>query len=71
MDFGIIYKSDTTIRLEGYTYIDWAGSKANRRSTFGFVLFLGSGVISWRKEAMDSRNVEYRGTVVPACVVVW
>ena len=47
MDYGIMYKSNTTIRLEGYTDADWEGYKANRRSTSGFVFSLGSGVISW------------------------
>ena len=46
MDYGIMYKSNTTIRLEGYTNADWAGYKADRRSTSGFVFSLGSGAIS-------------------------
>ena len=30
MDYGIVYKSNATIRLEGYTYTDWAGYIADR-----------------------------------------
>ena len=46
MDYGIVYKSNATIRLEGYTDADWAGYRADRRSTSGFVFSLGSGAIS-------------------------
>ena len=46
MDYDIIYKSNTTIRLEGHTDVDWARYKADRRSTSGFVFSLDSGAIS-------------------------
>ena len=46
MDFGILYKSATLIRLEGYTDADWASYKADKRSTSGFVFSLSSGAIS-------------------------
>ena len=45
MEYGLLYKLSTSIQLEGY--IDfWAGYKANRRSTSGFVFSLGSRAIS-------------------------
>ena len=47
MDYNIMYTSNATIRLEGYTDADWEGYRANRRSTSGFVFSLGSGAISW------------------------
>ena len=76
MDYGIMHKSNTTIRLEGYIDADWAGYKADRRSTCGFVFSLGSGAISWSSKkqlivAMSSTEVEYRGAVVAACEAVW
>ena len=37
MDYDIMYKSNAITRLEGYTNADWAGYKADRRSTSGFV----------------------------------
>ena len=47
MDFGIIYKLDTIIRLDGYMDANWDGYKADRQYTSGFVFSLGSGAISW------------------------
>ena len=75
MDYGIVYKSNATIRLEGYTNADWAGYKADRRSTSGFVFSLGSGAISWSSKkqatvALSSTEAEYRGTTVAACEAV-
>ena len=64
------------IQLEGHTDADWAGYRADRRLTSGFVFSLGSGAISWSSKkqstvALWSTEVEYRGTTVAACEVVW
>ena len=71
MDYDILYKSATPIQLKGYTDADWAGYKADQRSTSGFVCSLGSGAISWSSKkksivALSSTTVEYRSTVVAA-----
>ena len=63
MDCGILYKTTMPIRLEGYTDIDWAGYKADRRLTSEFVFSLGSGAISWSSKkkltvALSSTEVE-------------
>ena len=76
MDCGILYKTVMPIRLKGYTDADWAGYKADRRSTSGFVFSLGSGSISWNSKkqstvALSSTKAEYRGTAVTACDTVW
>ena len=64
------------IRLEGYTDADWAGYKADRRSTSGFVFSLGIGAISWSSKkqpivTLSSTEAEYRGAVVATCEAVW
>ena len=46
VDYGILYKSATPIRLKGYTNADWAGYKADMRSTSRFVFSLGNEAIS-------------------------
>ena len=65
MDCGILYKTAMPIRLEGYTDADWAGYKADRRSTSGFVFSLDSGAISWssKKQPTDRRSIEHRGGI--------
>ena len=75
MDYGIAYKSHTIIQLRGYTDADWAGYKADRRSTSRFVFSLGSGAISWHSKrqptvALSSTEAEYKGAAVAACEVV-
>ena len=76
MDYGVMYKSNTTIRIKGYTDSDWAGYKADRQSTSGFVFSLGSGAISWSskkhpKIVLSSTEAEYRGAAFAACEAVW
>ena len=76
MDFGIPYRSATSIRLKGYTDADWAGYKADKRSTLRFVFSLGSGAISWSSKkqstvALSSTEDKYKGAVVAACEAVW
>ena len=76
MDCGILYKTVMQIRLDEYKDADWAGYKADRRSTSGFVFSLGSGAISWSSKkqpivALSSTEAEYRGVVVAACEAVW
>ena len=76
MDFGILYKSATPIRLEGYTDADWAGYRADRQSTSRFVFSLGGGAISWSSKkqptvALSNTEAEYKGVAIAACQVVW
>ena len=76
MDCGILYKTVMPIRLEGYTDADWAGYKADRRSTSGFVFSLGNGAISGSNKkqptvALSSIEAEYKGATVAACEAVW
>ena len=65
MDCDILYKTAMPIQLEGYTDADWAGYKADRRSTFGFFFSLGSGAISWSSKkqqivTISSTEDEYK-----------
>ena len=47
VDYGLKYKVDQKINLEGYVHSDWAGSAINRKTTSGCCFSMGSGVISW------------------------
>ena len=76
MVYAILYKSATPIQLEGYTDVDWAGFKVDRRSTSGSAFSLGSGALSWSSKKqpivpLSSAEAEYRGGAVAACEVVW
>ena len=47
IDLGLYYGRDHDYNLYGYTYSDWAGSAADRKSTLGGCYCLGSIMISW------------------------
>ena len=75
MDYDIHYKLATPIWLEWYTDVDWAGYKADRRSTSGFVFSLGIEAISWGSKklptiALSSTKTEYMSAVVVACEAI-
>ncbi|CAN6568409.1 unnamed protein product [Malus baccata var. baccata] len=62
--FGINYVTGS-MDLHAFSYADWAGDPNNRRSTTGFVVFLGHNPISWssKKQQTVSRSsteAEYR-----------
>ena len=46
VDYGLKYKVDQKINLEGYVDSDWAGSAIDRKSTSGRCFNMGSGEIS-------------------------
>ncbi len=73
---GIFYEAKRQLQVHGYKDADWTNNVSNRRSTSGFMIFFGSGVISWSSKkqpivALSSTEVEYRGATIAACEVVW
>ena len=47
IDLGLFYSSSDDFNLVGYCDSDYAGDVDDRKSTSGFVFFLGDCVISW------------------------
>ena len=75
-NYGLFYRADLDINLEGYTDADWAGSQTDRRSTSGYMFTLGSAGISWSSKkqatvALSSTEAEYRGAAIATCEEVW
>ena len=75
-NYGLFYRADLDIKLEGYTDVDWAGSQTDRRSTSGYMFTLGSATISWSSKeqatvALSSTKAEYRGAAIATCAEVW
>lgn len=73
--FGIHYTLGES-QLVGFTDSDWAGDVNDRKSTSGFVFFLGSSLIAWscKKQtaiALSSTEAEYRGAVLASQEVLW
>lgn len=71
-----LHLTSGSLSLTAFTDADWAGDPMDRRSTSGFVVFLGSNPISWcaKKQptvARSSTEAEYRAMTQTATDLVW
>ncbi|KAK3032613.1 hypothetical protein RJ639_036573 [Escallonia herrerae] len=73
---GILLSSNSSLSLRAYCDADWAGCPTTRKSTTGYIVFLGSSPISWRskKQSIVSRSTaetEYRAMATTASEIIW
>ena len=47
-DYGLLYQKKASVELLGYSDADWAGDVGDRKSTSGYVFFLGGAAVSWK-----------------------
>ncbi|KAI5313376.1 hypothetical protein L3X38_042550 [Prunus dulcis] len=81
LSFGINFTSISTRvsdpwQLSAYSDADWAGDINTRRSTTGFVVFLGPNPISWQSKkqgsvSRSSTEAEYRALANTAADIAW
>jgi len=62
--YGLWYRRIERVKLQGFTYADWAGSPLDRKSTLGGIFNLGSAAVSWynrkqRSLALSTAKAEY------------
>ncbi|KAH9318743.1 hypothetical protein KI387_020512 [Taxus chinensis] len=76
VDLGLEYKKNDNFFLTGYSDSDHAGNIDDKKSTSGFVFFLGSGPISWGSKKQhfvshSSTEAEYHSAGEVICEVIW
>ncbi|KAG0598392.1 hypothetical protein M758_12G069100 [Ceratodon purpureus] len=76
IDFALHYRRGEGSELQGFTDADWAADAHDRKSTTGFVFFLGSTPITWnsRKQptvALSSTESEYMALTERTKEAVW
>ena len=80
INVGILYKkqrtSDSSNKCIGFSDADWAGDRADRKSTSGYCFRLNNGLISWRTNkqscvALSTAEAEYVALSSAAQEAVW
>ena len=58
LNYGLSFSTGDTNGLIGYSDSDWAGDPDTRRSTSGYVFFIGQALVSWssRKQATVAKS---------------
>ncbi|KAE8728448.1 hypothetical protein F3Y22_tig00004355pilonHSYRG00008 [Hibiscus syriacus] len=76
IDFGLFYSVSNDYKLVGYSDSDWGGDIDNRRSTTGFVFFMGDIAFTWMSKkqpivTLSTCEAEYVATTSCVCHAIW
>ncbi|KAM1956212.1 hypothetical protein ACFX16_025655 [Malus domestica] len=76
ISFGLHLCRRPSHRLYAFSDADWAGDRDDRKSTTGYVVYLGGNLISWssRKQRSVSRSsteAEYRAIAATTAELIW
>ena len=73
---GVLYENRGHTQIVEYSDADWAGSLADRRSTYGYCVFIGGNLVSWKSKksdvvAISNAEAEFRVMVLATCELIW
>lgn len=73
---GILYSKEGHLDIMGYTDSDFAGSRLDRKSTSGYVSFVGGNLVTWRSKkqnvvSLSSAEAEYRALHHATTELTW
>ncbi|KAG6523782.1 hypothetical protein ZIOFF_013669 [Zingiber officinale] len=76
IDFGLFYSTSNHFKLEGYSDSDWGGDIDDRKSTTGFVFFMGDTAFTWMSKkqpivTLSTCEAEYVAATSCVCHAVW
>ena len=76
IDFCLYYSISNDDKLVGYSDSDWGGDIDNRRSTTGFVFFMGDTAFTWLSKkqpivTLSTCEAEYVAATSAVCHAVW
>jgi len=76
VDHGLFYSQNHNLELVGFSDSDWAGSREDRRSTTGFVFYLGDAAFTWSSKkqsivALSTCEAEYIAAAACVCHAIW
>jgi hypothetical protein len=77
IDFGLLYQSSNEFKLIGYSDNDWGGDVDDRKSTTGFVFYLGNSAFSWSSKKQpivtlsSTCEAEYVAATSSVCHAIW
>lgn len=76
LDYGLVYSSSNEFKLVGYSDSDWGGDSDDRKSTTGYVFYLGDTAFTWSSKkqsvvALSTCEAEYVTATSSVCHAIW
>ncbi|KAA0052395.1 putative copia-type polyprotein [Cucumis melo var. makuwa] len=76
LDYGLFYSSSKEFKFEGYCDSDWAKDTNDRKSTSGYVFFIGNPAFTWSSKkqpivTLSTCEAEYVVVALCVCHAVW
>lgn len=74
--YGVLLENHGHMEILGFTDADWAGNPNDRKSTAGYLTFVGGNLVTWRSKkqrvvALSSVEAEFRGIKSGLTEILW